>query len=106
MNTTPLKLEQEHVVTLAAALAICNLAELERLVPDRSAVATKIVKVQDAIASIAALAGCKLDEYWINIGVESSNAGMKAIKKALLAEARRQKALESQKTAATKEPKP
>lgn len=106
MNNTPLKLEQEHVVTLAAALAICNLAELERLVPDRSAVATKIVKVQDAIASIAALAGYKLDEHWINVGVESSNAGMKVIKKALLAEDRRQKALEPKIKTKKKEPHP
>lgn len=103
MTTPAIKLEQEHVVTLAAALAICNLAELERLVPDRSAVATKIIKIQDAIASIASLAGYKLDEYWINVGVESSNAGMKVIKKALLAEERRQKALEPKKTSKTKE---
>ena len=85
-------IEQEHLVTLVAATAVCNLMEMAQLVPHNSRVAGQIRRIHESITNIAAMHGGKLDDGWITIGVNASNAGMKVIQKAITAEAKRVKA--------------
>jgi DNA polymerase/3'-5' exonuclease PolX len=84
-------IEQKHLITLVAATGICNLMELEKFVPANSRMAGQIRRMHEAITNIAAMVGGKLDAEWIDIGVNASNAGMKVIKKAVVAEGKRNK---------------
>lgn len=86
-------IEQKHLITLVAATGICNLMELEKFVPVNSRMAGQIRRMHESITNIAAMVGGKLDSEWIDVGVNASNAGMKVIKKAVVAEGKRQKAL-------------
>lgn len=85
-------IEQKHLITLVAATGICNLMELEKLVPVNSRMAGQIRRMHESITNIAAMVGGKLDAEWIDVGVTASNAGMKVITKAIKAEAKRIKA--------------
>lgn len=76
-------LEKEHLITLVAATGICNLMELEKLIPQNSRMAGQIRRIHESLTNIAGMVGGKLDEHWINVGVEASNAGMKKISKAI-----------------------
>jgi hypothetical protein len=78
-------IEQSHLITLVAATGICNLMELEKLVPANSRLAGQIRRIHESITNIAGMVGGKLDEHWINVGVEASNTGMEVIKNAILA---------------------
>lgn len=84
-------IEQKHLITLVAATGICNLMELEKFVPDNSRMAGQIRRMRESITNIAAMVGGKLDAEWIDVGVSASNAGMKVIKKAVVAEGKRNK---------------
>lgn len=86
-------IEQKHLITLVAATGICNLMELEKFVPAHSRLAGQICRIHESITNIAAMVGSKLDAEWIDVGVNASNAGMTVIKKAVVAEEKRQKAL-------------
>lgn len=86
-------IEQKHLITLVAATGICNLMELEKLVPPNSRLAGQIVRIHESITNIAGLVGGKLDAEWIDVGVNASNAGMKVIKKAVVAEGKKLKAV-------------
>lgn len=85
-------IEQKHLVTLVAATGICNLMELEKLVPANSRIAGQIRRMHESITNIAGMVGGKLDAAWIDVGVAASNSGMKVIKKAVVAEGKRLKA--------------
>lgn len=87
-------IEQKHLITLVAATGICNLMELEKFVPPHSRLAGQICRIHESITNIAAMVGGKLDAEWIDVGVNASNAGMKVIKKAVVAEGKRQKVAE------------
>ena len=78
-------IKQEHLITLVAATGICNLMELEKFVPKNSRIAGQISRIHESITNIAGLVGGKLNDEWIDVGVNASNAGMKVIKKAVLA---------------------
>ena len=73
------------MITLVCSTGICNLMELEKLLPEHSRQARGIRKVYESLVDMAALHGHKLDDDWINIGVTASNAGMKVIAKAIKA---------------------
>lgn len=77
-------IEREHLITLVAATGICNLMELEKLVPVNSRLAGQVRRMHEALTNIAGLAGGKLDAEWIDIGVNASNAGMEVIKQAIM----------------------
>ena len=87
-------IEQKHLVTLVAATGICNLMELQKFVPANSRLSGQITRIHESITNIAAMVGGKLDAEWIDVGVNASNAGMKVIKKAVVAEGKRQKLAE------------
>jgi hypothetical protein len=87
-------LEKEHLITLVAATGICNLMELEKLIPTNSRMAGQIRRIHESITNIAGLEGGILDEYWINVGVDASNAGMKVIKKAARIAVKQQKVVQ------------
>lgn len=93
MKTKPITIERSHLITLVAATGICNLMELEKLVPERSRLAGQIIRMHESLTNIAGLVGGKLDEAWVNVGVDASNAGMKVIKKAVKAEEKKVKAV-------------
>lgn len=76
-------IEQKHLITLVAATGICNLMELEKLMPENTRIAGQTRRIHEALTNIAGLVGGKLDEHWINVGVDASNAGMKKIGKAI-----------------------
>jgi len=73
----------EQLITLVAATGICNLMELEKLVQPNSRIAGKTRKLSEILTDIAGIVGGKLDDDWITIGVNASNAGMKVIQKAV-----------------------
>jgi hypothetical protein len=79
------QIQQNHLITLVAATGICTLMELEKLVHPRSRIAGQITRIHEAITNIAGLIGNKLDEDWIMVGVEASNAGMNVINTAVQA---------------------
>lgn len=74
---------RSHLITLVAATGICNLMELEKLVPEKSRLAGQVRRMHEALTIIADLVGGKLDAEWIDVGVRASNAGMDVIKLAL-----------------------
>lgn len=76
-------LEREHLITLVAATGICNLMELQKLIPQNSRLSGQISRMHESLTNIAGMVGGKLDEHWIHIGVDASNAGMKKITKAI-----------------------
>ncbi len=84
-------LNKEHIVTLVAATGICNLMELEQLIPANSRTAGQIRRIHETLTKMAGDYGGKLDDYWIHVGIDASNAGMKVIKKAVTAEEKRLK---------------
>jgi hypothetical protein len=79
-----IRIGREHLITLVAATGICNLMELEKLVPTNSRLAGQVRRMHEALTNIAGLVGGKLDAEWIDIGVSASNAGMEVIKQAVL----------------------
>lgn len=87
------QIKQEHLITLVAATGICNLMELEKFVPKNSRISGQISRIHESLTNIAGLVGGKLNDEWIEVGVNASNAGMKVIKKAVLAEEKKEKAL-------------
>lgn len=58
-----------------------------------SRIAGQISRIHESLTNIAGLVGGKLNDEWIEVGVNASNAGMKVIKKAVLTEEKKEKAL-------------
>lgn len=79
MATTRIEMDNEQLITLSASIAICCLAGLERHLPKKTALATKIRKVEDAIASLAALNSSKLPEDMLVLGTNSWAYTMKYV---------------------------
>jgi len=79
MSTTRIEMDNSQLLTLAAAISISCLAGLERHMPDKSAIAGRIRKVEDALAHLAALNGAKLSEEMLVLGTRAWGHTMKYV---------------------------
>lgn len=77
------QISQNQLVTLVASIGICNLMELEKLIPQNSRMCGQVRRMQGCITNIAALVGGKLDDEWLDAGVAASNAAMGVVKQTL-----------------------
>ena len=79
MATTRIEMDNEELLTLAASIAICCLAGLERHMPNHSALGRKVRAVEEAIASLASLNAAKLPEDMLVLGTRAWGHTMKYV---------------------------
>ena len=79
MATTRIEMDNEELITLAATVGTCLLMGLEKHMPSHSALASRIKKLEDAIAGVAGLNAKKLQPAMLDVGTRAWGHAMKYV---------------------------
>lgn len=83
MATVEIELTDAELVTLTATIGSCVLMVMERHLPPKSALRSRIAKVEDAIKSLAQLNACKLDDRLFDAGIHAWSSAIERLQKEL-----------------------